>query len=851
MNKPSELLPASLEAERFVLGQAVLSAERMTELRGSLHADDFSIGQHQALWRALCDRFDRGEPTDRSSVAEALHVRGKLESVGGIGYLVSLEEGMPRLSSVDGFVQTVRDKAFLRRVALAAHSLESRAMLQTDTPAELAAYAHGLLATLQPLDTRQEFCTLAEATERFGMDRILHPKRGVDTIPLPWPWLDEKSGGLAPEQLVIVGGRTSQGKTSVATQIALHSAERGFRVVLFSLEMPIQSVYRKIVSQAADVDTWRIRDQRITADERRIVQQAYGRIMDLPIHVMDTTAANVSQIAGALRRLHSQKGQLGLVIVDHLHTLGPSGNVESRTQQIAQDARTLKLLAREFKCPFLVPAQLNNVGARENAKPTLADLRQCVHGDTRVIDADSGRFTPIRELAPGTLILGIDESQKIVPTRVAEVWSTGKKAVFSVVTKNGLQIRCTEDHKFLTDSGWLPLSEVGDSYIACASVIPPHSSMQTERGELCRLLGYLAGDGSYLKHRGVGFITADERIYRDIIAIVAKYWPDVRFRRKPKSPYFAGDFTCTYSNGWGRPRGNPIREWLREVQVFGSRECVKMVPPFVFESDDEGVANYLAGLLATDGSVKHRIYKGSELWEIQIDSTSNQLAIDAQLLLLRLGIHSRIGTSRENIPGMRTIYRVSVTTCAKDLIAFASKIPTVGKKRDLLDKLLASDPNGKRDDFSMLPQSVSKRAQDLDHGRRWRQGHARISRRIAAEIANQYGDCTLKKFVDGQVAWDRIREIEYLGMCETFDISVPNTGSFLADGIVVHNCGEIQENADMVLFTWLDIADKAQCQRGELLIGKQREGATNMARKMEFWRGTQVWKETYAGADEN
>lgn len=376
MSKQPERLPASIDAERFVLGQAVLFSERMAELRGSLHADDFALGQHQALWRALCERFDRGEATDRATVAESLHERGKLDSVGGIGYLVSLEEGMPRLSSIDGYVATVRDKAFLRRVALAAHELEARVLTQTDTPAEIARYAHGLLGQLQPADAKQEFCTLAEATERYGLDRILHPKRGVDTVPLPLPWLDEKTGGLAPEQLVIVGGRTSQGKTSLATQIALGAAERGFRTVLFSLEMGMEDVYRKIVSQAAQIDEWRIRDNRISAQERAEVHHHYGRVMEMPLHLMDTTAANVSQIAGALRRLQTQRGPIGLVIVDHLHTLGPSGAVESRTQQIGQDARALKLLAREFRCPFVVPAQLNNATARDNQKPTLADLRQ-------------------------------------------------------------------------------------------------------------------------------------------------------------------------------------------------------------------------------------------------------------------------------------------------------------------------------------------------------------------------------------------------------------------------------------------------------------------------------------------
>ena len=375
--KPPELMPASLDAERFVLGQAVLDAARMAELRSALFADDFALEQHRALWRVLCDRHDAGQPTDRATVAEALHVRGKLGEVGGIGYLVSLEEGMPRLANVDGFVQTVRDKAFQRRVALAAHELELRAMAQTDTPGDLAKFAHSLLAKLEPPEAKTEFATLEDAIMTAGgLDRVLHPRRGVETIPLPWEWLDDKTWGLAPEQYITVGGRTGQGKTSLSTQIALHGAGLGFRTAIFSLEMNQGQLFRRMISQYSGVPEWRIRRNIINAEERAAVHHAVGAVASMPLHVMDTSATNVSGVAAACRRLATKYGHVGLVVVDHLHILAPTGSPESRTQQVGYDVRALKLLARELRCPVLVPCQLNEVTGRENAKPCLADLRQ-------------------------------------------------------------------------------------------------------------------------------------------------------------------------------------------------------------------------------------------------------------------------------------------------------------------------------------------------------------------------------------------------------------------------------------------------------------------------------------------
>lgn len=371
-----EVMPAAPDIERFVLGTVLMDGSRLAELRDAVTLDEFALETHRRIWRLACEQFDSGMIPDRATLAEQLDREHKLEMVGGLSYLVGLSDGIPMLRSLDSYVRTLQEKAFLRRTALAADQLQKRCLLQSDTPASIAEYAHGLLSTLQAPAERADFLTPEEILRAEGIDRILHPQRGIDTISLPWSWLDSTLGGLSREQLVIVGGRTSQGKTSAVCQAVLDACAKGVRTAFFSLEMAKDALLRKFASQMTGLEYNRIKYNHLSREERQQVHQAMANLIEMPLHIADTAARNLATVSAMLRRLRTKYGAIGLVAVDHLHALSDSGRAENRTQQISGDARGLKLLAREFRCPFVVPSQLNNATARDNAKPTLADLRQ-------------------------------------------------------------------------------------------------------------------------------------------------------------------------------------------------------------------------------------------------------------------------------------------------------------------------------------------------------------------------------------------------------------------------------------------------------------------------------------------
>lgn len=371
-------LPASLEAERMVLGSLLLDPPRMADVRDILTAADWSIQPNRLIWNTACELYDRGDGCDRVSVILTLRQRDKLLEAGGIDYITSLDDGMPKFRNLDGWVQIIRDKADRRRFMTACHELEMRAAMEFDSMEELQQAANRMLTELADPQQQRGFVTVGDIIRNKGGVDGLYARREKG-ISLPWLWLDQKLSGLRPQQLIILGARTAVGKTSAALQIAARAARAGLKVVLFSLEMSRESIVKRIISQQSGIEHDRIRHSNLTPQERHLVQQIAFEFADeeseKPLFIDDTVVCTLLGIKSALQRFTLKRGTPDLVIVDHLHLLREARR-ESRQQEVADNARQLKLLAMELHCPFLVPAQLNRAGARDNAVPTLADLRE-------------------------------------------------------------------------------------------------------------------------------------------------------------------------------------------------------------------------------------------------------------------------------------------------------------------------------------------------------------------------------------------------------------------------------------------------------------------------------------------
>jgi replicative DNA helicase len=375
-------LPENLDAERFVLGAVMSSENAFLQVAGTLTADDFSIEKHKRIFLRMADLHERGDKIDRVTLANELMRQGQLQSVDGLSYLVSLDDGLPQLHNLDGYVQIVREKALLRRIITVSQDTINRALTAEEDPKNILGAAEDALMKLGDLQSRNALASPAQIINEYegGINAFLDTSKRIKGISSGFLKFDELTGGMREGELIILAARPAMGKTALALNIAYNVATRRENpkaVAIFSLEMSKESLLTRIVCAAASVDQQKFRSGYLNRDERHALQEALHRIVEAPLYIDDTAGSNLMDIHSKLRRLQAEQN-LGLVIVDYLQLMQGRGRFENRVQEISSLSRGFKLMSKELRVPFLVLSQLSRaVETRQgDHRPMLSDLRE-------------------------------------------------------------------------------------------------------------------------------------------------------------------------------------------------------------------------------------------------------------------------------------------------------------------------------------------------------------------------------------------------------------------------------------------------------------------------------------------
>jgi replicative DNA helicase len=296
-----------------------------------------------------------------------------LESVDGLSYIVSLDDGLPHITNLGSYVQIIKDKALLRRIAVSAQSMMNRALMAEETPEQILNSLGQTIIDLSPADEKRGFVSAVELVDREGINELLEPRR-ENGIQLPWSSLNGVLCGFQEEQLILLAAHTSVGKTAAATQVVVGAARQGIGVAVFSLEMSTKSLFRRMAYQISRVDAERHRHNKLTGEDRERLRAAAAELYEMPIYWNDTASCTVPAIHAELRKLR-MRAKVGLVVVDFLQIVRGTGRVESRNNEVGANSRGLKLAAKEFGIPFLVLSQLSRKSDAENRPPKLSDLR--------------------------------------------------------------------------------------------------------------------------------------------------------------------------------------------------------------------------------------------------------------------------------------------------------------------------------------------------------------------------------------------------------------------------------------------------------------------------------------------
>ncbi len=379
-------LPANIDAERSILGAILLDNFTYTQASAeNLQADDFSLDSHRRIYGRITELADSGRPVDLVTLAEELSRRKEVEAIGGVSYLSSLTDGLPHRPNIEQYVRIVKDKALLRGLIFASNAAVARAMDEAEPAQDVLTSAEASIYELSDRRFRSGLLDIPGVMKSsFGsIDALINRGHTITGLRTHFGKLDDMTNGLQKQELIIIAGRPSMGKTALAMNIASKAAVFDGKVVaVFSLEMSSGSLLQRMICAHGHVDSHDLRTGFLNLEQRQKIIQAAGELAEAKIFLDDTPGISASEIRAKARRLQHQHG-LDLIVVDYLQLMASSIPVngkryENRTQEVSAISRGLKLIAKELDVPLVAMSQLSRAPESRGGdhRPQLSDLRE-------------------------------------------------------------------------------------------------------------------------------------------------------------------------------------------------------------------------------------------------------------------------------------------------------------------------------------------------------------------------------------------------------------------------------------------------------------------------------------------
>ncbi len=371
--------PCNLDAERAILGAALLDRESVGMAREVIDGTEFYLKEHRLIFGAMLLLYEADQAIDPITVGERLRKDGELEAAGGLDYVTELQAMVATAANVAYHAGIVREKSVLRSLISAAGETVTDAMAGEGDAAEI----------LDRVQSR--FFAIGEDTRKggfVGVDKVVpgtfqsieeafRNQSDVTGVRTGFRQMDHYTSGLQKGDLLILAARPSMGKTSLALNLAYNVATKADAgVAIFSLEMGREQLVLRMLCSATGFNLHQVRRGKLRAEDWPRLTRACDQLSKAPIYIDDTPGMTVLEMKSKARRLQQQYG-IGLVVIDYLQLMTGGARIESRQQEISQISRSLKGMAKDLDVPVIALSQLSRaVESRADHKPMLSDLRE-------------------------------------------------------------------------------------------------------------------------------------------------------------------------------------------------------------------------------------------------------------------------------------------------------------------------------------------------------------------------------------------------------------------------------------------------------------------------------------------
>ena len=380
--------PKNIEAEQTILGSLLVNNEIFDEISDKIDDNYFYDPIHKKIYKTISNLISKGLLANPVTIKNFFNSNEELLEIGGVDYLLKLTNVSTTKNQIKYYSELLSD-LYIRRqlINISEETLEEskNKNLEISGTNILENTERKLFEIAERGEFQRSFITFKDALkETIDMATAAYKNdQGIVGVPSGLSDLDDRLGGLHKQDLIIIAGRPSMGKTALATNIAFHAAQNINKqdykssVAFFSLEMSSEQLSTRILAEQSRIKSNDIRRGKINQEDFEKFIEASKNLENLPLHIDDTPAITISALSNRARRLKRKQG-LDLIVIDYIQLMKSSGyRNEGRVLEIAEITQGLKALAKELDVPVLALSQLSRqVEHREDKKPQLADLRE-------------------------------------------------------------------------------------------------------------------------------------------------------------------------------------------------------------------------------------------------------------------------------------------------------------------------------------------------------------------------------------------------------------------------------------------------------------------------------------------